>query len=108
MTEKNEGYILIVDDNPAVIRSLHLFLKHKFSKLITETDPEQIPSRMKKSKPDVILLDMNFTAGENSGKEGLKWLKRIISGISSSIAFAISWDVEDWKLKEVRASNTLR
>jgi CheY-like chemotaxis protein len=59
MTEKTDGCVLIVDDNPAVIRSLHLFLKHKFTSLITEEDPEQIPSRMKTSKPDVILLDMN-------------------------------------------------
>ncbi len=76
MTEKTEGCVLIVDDNPAVIRSLHLFLKHKFTCLITESDPEQIPSRLRKINPDVILLDMNFTAGESSGKEGLKWLKK--------------------------------
>ena len=75
MTENNEGCVLIVDDNPAVIRSLHLFLKHKFISLITEKDPEQIPSCMNQYNPDVILLDMNFTAGESSGKEGLKWLE---------------------------------
>jgi DNA-binding NtrC family response regulator len=103
MTEKNDGCVLIVDDNPAVIRSLHLFLKHNFTHLITETDPEQIPSRMKISNPDVILLDMNFTAGESSGKEGLKWLKRIISADPDvSVVFITAYGGIDLAVRAIR------
>lgn len=103
MTEKTDGCVLIVDDNPAVIRSLHLFLKHKFTSLITEADPEQIPSRMKTSKPDVILLDMNFTAGESSGKEGLKWLKRIISSDPDvSVVFITAYGGVDLAVRAIR------
>ena len=107
MTEKAEGCVLVVDDNPAVIRSLHLFLKHKFSSLITETDPEQIPSRMKKSRPDVILLDMNFTAGDSSGKEGLKWLKRIISvDPDISVVFITAYGGIDLAVRAIREGAT--
>jgi DNA-binding NtrC family response regulator len=107
MTEKAEGCVLVVDDNPTVIRSLHLFLKHKFSSLITETDPEQIPSRMKKSKPDVILLDMNFTAGDSSGKEGLKWLKRIISvDPDISVVFITAYGGIDLAVRAIREGAT--
>jgi DNA-binding NtrC family response regulator len=103
MIEKNEGCVLIVDDNPAVIRSLHLFLKHKFASLITETDPARIPSRMRKSNPDVILLDMNFTAGESSGKEGLKWLKRIISSDPDvSVVFITAYGGVDLAVRAIR------
>jgi len=103
MTEKTEGCVLIVDDNPAVIRSLHLFLKHKFTCLITESDPEQIPSRLRKINPDVILLDMNFTAGESSGKEGLKWLKRIVSTDPDvSVVFITAYGGIDLAVRAVR------
>ena len=79
MIDKADGSLLIVDDNPGVIRSLHLFLKSKFSRVLTSTDPGRLPEILKESGPDVILLDMNFTAGESSGREGLKWLKAILS-----------------------------
>ncbi len=103
MTDKTDGCVLIVDDNPAVIRSMHLFLKHEFTILITETDPEQIPSRMKTTKPDVILLDMNFTAGESSGKEGLKWLKRILSADPDvSVVFITAYGGIDLAVTAIR------
>jgi DNA-binding NtrC family response regulator len=77
--EKAEGNLLIVDDNPSVIRSLHLYLKNKFSRIQTTMDPGTLPSILRDPGADVILLDMNFTAGESSGREGLKWLKKILS-----------------------------
>jgi DNA-binding NtrC family response regulator len=107
MTEKTEGCVLIVDDNPAVIRSLRLFLKHKFTFLVTESDPEQIPSRLRKVNPDVILLDMNFTAGESSGKEGLKWLKRILSTDPDvSVVFITAYGGIDLAVRAIREGAT--
>ncbi|MFA8434632.1 MAG: sigma-54-dependent transcriptional regulator [Marinifilaceae bacterium] len=76
--QKN-GRILIVDDNKSVLSSLRLYLKHKFEKVTTCSNPNQIPALFAQEDFDVVLLDMNFTAGTNSGNEGLFWLKEILN-----------------------------
>ena len=75
MTPK--GTVLIVDDNKSILNSLNLFLKHKFEKVITCSNPNQILSLLKHEEIDVVLLDMNFSAGVNTGNEGLFWLREI-------------------------------
>lgn len=42
------------------------------------TNPNQIPSLLRMTHFDAILLDMNFSAGINTGNEGMYWLKRIL------------------------------
>jgi len=74
---KHEGTILIVDDNQAVLNSLELFLKRKFHKIICAGNPNIIPSVIRNKAPDVVLLDMNFTAGVNTGNEGFYWMHKI-------------------------------
>ena len=75
---KSPGHILIVDDNASVLNSLDLFLKHQFEKISILRNPNQVVSLLQKELPDVILLDMNFTAGINTGNEGIFWLHRIL------------------------------
>jgi len=72
-----KGRLLIIDDNKSVLKSLQLFLKHHFEELVTCNNPNQIPGLMLQNEFDVVLLDMNFSAGVNSGNEGLYWLKEI-------------------------------
>lgn len=72
-----KGTILIVDDNKGVLASLELLLETEFSEIKTAGNPNQIPSILNTSTVDVIILDMNFSAGINTGNEGLYWLKRI-------------------------------
>lgn len=45
--------------------------------MVTEKNPENIPSLLSKHTFDLILLDMNFNASINTGNEGIFWLKRI-------------------------------
>ena len=71
------GTILIVDDNKGVLASLELLLETEFSEIKTAHHPNQIISILNTSPVDVIILDMNFSAGINNGNEGLYWLKRI-------------------------------
>ena len=42
------------------------------------SNPNQIISYINKEDYDVILLDMNFSAGVNTGNEGIYWLNRIL------------------------------
>lgn len=72
-----EGNLLIVDDNPGALSALKLFLQHEFKTVITLSHPGQIPGMLTSAMVDVVLLDMNFTAGVNTGNEGLFWLNEI-------------------------------
>ena len=71
------GTILIVDDNKGVLTSLELLLENEFRQIKTATNPNQITTLLSSSKIDVVILDMNFSAGINNGNEGLYWLKHI-------------------------------
>lgn len=75
--ELKEATILIVDDNQSVLSSLKLFLKYKSKEVITLRNPNQLNNTVKSKSFDLVLLDMNFSAGINSGNEGLYWLKEI-------------------------------
>jgi DNA-binding NtrC family response regulator len=69
--------LLIVDDNPAIINSLKLLLKTEYESVKSISNPNQLHSELEKNEPDVVLLDMNFRAGVNTGNEGLYWLREI-------------------------------
>jgi len=72
------GRILIVDDDVSILRTLKLLLRDDFDLVQTISNPKFIPSEIKKQRYDVILLDMNFSIGKQSGNEGLFWMKQII------------------------------
>lgn len=71
------GTILIVDDNPSVLTSLEMLLEDVFEQVETVSNPNRILSFLDAVSPDVVILDMNFSAGVNTGNEGLFWLRRI-------------------------------
>jgi len=72
-----EGRLLIVDDNPNVLRALRLFLKQEFETVKCLSNPNAIQGAFREAGWDVVLLDMNFSAGVNTGNEGLFWLRKI-------------------------------
>lgn len=72
-----EGNLLIVDDNPGALSALKLFLQHEFRVVMTLKKPDMIPEILETNPVDIILLDMNYSAGVNTGSEGLFWLKKI-------------------------------
>ena len=74
---KKKGNILIIDDNEAMLVSLRMLLKNVFEDVQTSTNPNAIPTLMRRKRPDVVLLDMNFGRGINNGNEGMFWLKEI-------------------------------
>ena len=76
MTKK--GTLLVVDDNKAILNAVSLLGRNLFAKVLTLSSPNRILAEMQQEQVDVVLLDMNFSAGINSGNEGLYWLKRIL------------------------------
>lgn len=71
------GTIVIVDDNKSVLTSLELFLENEFERIITLSDPNRIQPVLSSTPVDLVILDMNFSAGMNTGNEGIFWLNRI-------------------------------
>lgn len=71
------GTILIVDDNKSVLTSLELLLEREFERIETIFDPNKICAVLNKQEIDLVILDMNFSVGFNTGNEGLFWLQRI-------------------------------
>ncbi|HIU54341.1 MAG TPA: sigma-54-dependent Fis family transcriptional regulator [Candidatus Gallibacteroides avistercoris] len=74
---KKEGSILIVDDNKSILTALQILLSSYFERIILHTTPNRIKTTLREEKIDLVLLDMNFSAGINNGNEGLFWLSEI-------------------------------
>lgn len=73
-----ECKIIVVDDNAAVLKTLQRILKSEFGQIIAISKPDMLPAMLRTGDVDVVLLDMNFSAGHESGKEGLFWLNKIL------------------------------
>ncbi len=71
------GTIIIVDDNKGVLTAVQILLKSYFSKVVALSSPVTLTSVLREEIPEVVLLDMNFTSGINTGNEGLFWLHEI-------------------------------
>jgi DNA-binding NtrC family response regulator len=69
--------ILIVDDNKSILSALEILLAPEFQEVTTLSDPSQIPTELRKKDYNLVILDMNFNAGINTGNEGIYWLSRI-------------------------------
>lgn len=84
--QKKEGTILIVDDNKAILMTLEMLLMPYFQKIIPINTPNLIQTTLRENPSvDIVLLDMNFSAGISSGGEGLYWLSQI-KNINTDIA----------------------
>ena len=72
-----EGTLLVVDDNRSILAALRLLLEKYFARVLTLPTPNRLATTLREEQIDVILLDMNFTAGINTGNEGIYWLSEI-------------------------------
>lgn len=78
------GKILVIDDDRDILFTVRVVLKKQFGSIQTETDPAKIIPMIMKVSFDVILLDMNFSTGATSGREGMKWLREILKAEPSA------------------------
>ena len=66
-----------MDDNKSILSTLEILLTPEFQTITTLTNPNQILSELRKIDYNLVILDMNFSAGINTGNEGIYWLGRI-------------------------------
>ena len=71
--------ILIVDDEEDILLAARLLLKRHFASVVTLRDPTTLPELVRRNAFDVLLLDMNFTAGAERGAEGLALLAQVLA-----------------------------
>ena len=70
--------IVVVDDNSAILTALKICLAAEFEHVVTLTSPDTLVATLaNEQNVDVVLLDMNFSLGVNTGQDGLFWLRTI-------------------------------
>lgn len=69
--------ILVIDDNESILVSLKYVLAEQFDTVLTLNTPEKSLITLMQNEVDIVLLDMNFQLGVNTGSEGLFWLGNI-------------------------------
>lgn len=72
-----DAKILVIDDNNSVLSALEILLQFEYKTVKTISNPNQISSFPDLDMYDIVLLDMNFSAGVNTGNEGIFWLREI-------------------------------
>ncbi|MFD2100096.1 sigma-54-dependent transcriptional regulator [Flagellimonas iocasae] len=72
-----DAKILVIDDNKSVLSALEILLQFEYKSVQSLFNPNQISSFPNMQDIDIVLLDMNFSAGVNTGNEGLFWLNEI-------------------------------
>lgn len=71
--------ILILDDDPDVATAARLLLRRPFGEVDVLLQPSALLAQIEHRRPDVLLLDMNFSAGAASGDEGLRLLRLVLA-----------------------------
>ena len=82
--------ILVIDDNEDILQAARLFLKQHMELVHTEKDPGKIPTLIRNTDYDIILLDMNFNRDVTSGQEGFFWLNKIFEINPSAVVVLIT------------------
>jgi len=68
------GHLLVLDDDEDILLSARLLLKRQIKTLSCLSSATELPEFLAHHPVDVVLLDMNFTLGDNSGRDGFEWL----------------------------------
>jgi DNA-binding NtrC family response regulator len=87
---KIKGKILIADDNEDILKALLFILRQEFEEIVTIKNPAKSASLLHSGQFDVLLLDMNFSAGINSGNEGIFWLREILKSDPDAVIILIT------------------
>lgn len=72
-----KGRVLVVDDSIHIFTTLKQLLKRNVELIEGIRKPELVMEKLSGNRFNLVLLDMNFKAGINSGNEGIYWLKEI-------------------------------
>ncbi|HEX8937138.1 MAG TPA: sigma-54 dependent transcriptional regulator [Sphingomicrobium sp.] len=69
---------IVVDDDPDIGLAAKLALRDLFERIETLSTPAELLPLLRKETPDAILLDLNFERGATDGREGLRFLGKVM------------------------------
>ena len=75
----NQARILIADDDEDIRLALNLLLTAQGYKVFEASEPKDVILQAQRQKPDLVLLDMNFSRDTTSGQEGLELLQQLVA-----------------------------
>jgi DNA-binding NtrC family response regulator len=102
-----KGNILIVDDNKSILSALEILLTPEFHVVTTLSDPNQILTELRRKEYNLVILDMNFKSGINTGNEGIYWLGRIKeSNQEMSVVMITAYGDVELTVKALKAGAT--
>jgi DNA-binding NtrC family response regulator len=100
---KNNGRILIADDQADVLEALRLLLKTEGIEIETAHSPAGILAALEAREFDAILMDLNYTRDTTSGEEGLDLLARIRTTDSTvPVVVMTAWSTVDVAVEAMR------
>ena len=82
--------ILVVDDEPAILRFLKSFLEKRHYAAVTASTGQEALEKFREEAPEVVLLDIRLP--DRNGLEVLKEMKRIDPRVSVIIVTAVTDD----------------
>jgi len=95
--------VLVIDDNKSVLSALEILLQFEYKIVETISNPNQISSFPNLKEFDIVLLDMNFSAGVNTGNEGLYWLREILKRAPQiSVIMMTAYGAVDLAVKAIK------
>lgn len=86
----SDARILVVDDNEDILQAARLLLKRHFGHVQTLSDPTHLATLTRRSSFDVLLLDMNFTPGADTGCEGMARLAEVLEIDPSAVVVMVT------------------
>jgi two-component system OmpR family response regulator len=101
--------ILVVDDNPVVLKAFELKLKALGFQVITAIDGSNAVSTARHERPDLIVLDINFPPDVGSsglqwnGFNIMQWMHRFQEAANIPVIIITSEDAAKYKDKAIAA-----
>jgi two-component system, NtrC family, response regulator HydG len=91
---RNPARILVVDDEEDILVAARLLLKRHFASVDVLREPSRLPELAERRAFDILLLDMNFAAGADSGAEGMSLLAQLLALDPQAVVVLITGHAE--------------
>lgn len=94
--------ILVVDDNPVVLKAFEIKLKSSGFAVVTTENGAAVARTAELEKPELIILDINFPSGsamEWSGFTILQWLRRFPELAKIPVIFITGSETQQYQEK---------
>ncbi|HEY1490454.1 MAG TPA: response regulator transcription factor [Verrucomicrobiae bacterium] len=102
----NRQKILIVDDNPVIVKTMSMKLASAGYDTASAVDGSEAIAAARKEKPDLILLDINFPADVGVAWDGFKviaWLQRVDEARGTPVIVISGGDAAKFKARAIEA-----